>query len=381
MLYSDLKRKNETDTSSLAGDLSDVSLELSPNDIKDVCSQWKSSLTSIDLSSIDVESAFSSLVSVGVATSYIPSLKQALSKGEKSTLATINMINTVANEQSGIDQQYNSRQNGGIRSGSDNTGGGGGCPPTSSGVTATPAALDDELAVEDPVTEEELVINDEFVDDIKKLNSDSYIELMKYLGNIDGGLLPYLVDTEYASKLKEYLLASPNLSEDLKKKIMEMDENELQVTLLSIVTDESAISDVSKSIIYKYTELLSSKEGLEGFKQSDLFLQNVDRLDEVLEATYTSENVQESLLKIYDGDVEELDENLVQFLRSAVDEFCESKNIDYETLLTDSSKSEEVKEYLADLSKTLSYFKAVNSLGSEAAELLYSSLITPNVGK
>lgn len=363
-------------------DLSDVNLEISPNDIKDVCSQWKSKLASIDLSSIDVESTFDSLVSVGVATSYIPSLKLALSKGEKSTLAAINMVNYAAEEQDGLDQQYNNRQNGGFRNGALNSGGGGGGgDSTSSFENAIPAALGDELAIEDTVTEEELVINDEFVEDIKKLDSKSYIELMKYLGKADGGLLPYLVDTEYATKLKEYLLASPNLTEDLKKKIMEMDENELQVTLLSIVTDESAISDISKSIIFKYTELLSSKEGLEGFKQSDLFLQNVDKLDEILEATYTSNNIQESLLKIYDGDIKEIDENLIQFLRSAVDEFCESKNIDYESLLTDSSKSGEIKEYLTDLSKTLSYFKAVNSLGSEAAEMLYSSLITPKVSK
>ena len=145
-------------------DLSDVNLEISPNDIKDVCSQWKSKLASIDLSSIDVESTFDSLVSVGVATSYIPSLKLALSKGEKSTLAAINMVNYAAEEQNGLDQQYNNRQKSGFRNGAGNSGGGGG-DSTSSFENAIPAALGDELAVEDTVTEEELVINDEFVED------------------------------------------------------------------------------------------------------------------------------------------------------------------------------------------------------------------------
>jgi hypothetical protein len=49
--------------------------------------------------------------------------------------------------------------------------------------------------------------------------------------------------------LKEKLLASPNLSDDLKEKISAMDENELLTELTNILASGELVSDFSKTII------------------------------------------------------------------------------------------------------------------------------------
>ncbi len=378
-----IKDNKNSNTKDLSSDLSDVTLEISPKDIKEVCSQWNSKITSIDLSSIDVESVFSSLISVGVGTSYFPSLKKALAKAEKMVSSTSNLISTASQEQEGIQNYYGNRQGNNNYYGTP-TGSSGSSDSNSygsnSGITGTdfniPSALEDIPGADDEIEEEDVIINTEFIDKINELDAESYIEFMKALGNIDEGLLPYLVDSEYASKLKKYLLEAPNISDDLKKIISQMDENELQVTLLSIVTDESAITDVSKSIIYKYTTLLSEKDELKDINKSQIFLKSVDIVDKFFDTTLKSDKVQEELLKVYEGNsIEELDDFSVAFVKTAIDELCEKNNIDYETLLTDPKNADKVKKSVSDLSKSLSYFKAVNSLGDEAAVLIYDSLI------
>ena len=74
-------------------------------------STWKSSFEGSGISDINVESAFSSLVEAGVGTSYIPSLKKALSKAESSVLATINSLNQLAQNQNNNDDKWNNYNN------------------------------------------------------------------------------------------------------------------------------------------------------------------------------------------------------------------------------------------------------------------------------
>ncbi len=360
--------KNKKTKKDLSSELSDQTLETSPNNIKEICTKWKTAISSIDLSSVDVESIFAPLINVGVGTAYFPSLKQAIAKAEKSVNSTSNLVSSAAQEQSDINNQYNNQQN-------NNNYTGGNCGRRTT-TADTPINPDDIPSADDELTDEDLVVNTEFADQISKLDANSYIEFMKSLGSIDGGLLPYLVDTEYATKLKEYLLSAPNISEDLKKIIAEMDENELQVTLLSIVTNESAITDASKSIIYNYTTALSQMDKLKDIKTSQLFLKSVDIVDVLFDKELKSETIQDDLLQVYEGNsVEDLDDFSTNLVKSTIDEICKNNNIDYEMLLTDPNNLEKIKEGIADISKTLSYFKAINSLGDEAAELIYQSLI------
>lgn len=358
-------------------DLSDVTLEVDTSNLKSVCQEWESKITSIDLSSIDVTSIFAPLTNSSIGTAYIPSLKTALDKVESMILSTSRAIKEAANSQEEVDDQYKKRN----KSYSDYSDDG---KKDDKKDDDKDDDKNDDKQNEDEETKdndkEDLKVNTDFVSRIEKLDSDSYISFMTALGSISNGeLLAYVVDTKYASKLKQALLSSPNISEDLKKIISEMDENELQVTLQSILTNEKILSDYSKSIIYTYTEELAKSTNIDVLKVSKeaQFFNNVDDFFNTIDALVKSDNLQDNLLTIYDGSspVTSLSEESTNFVRIAVDKLSEKENVKYDELLTNKAHLNTIKESLTDLSKSLAYFRTVNTMGIEAAQLLLSNAL------
>lgn len=377
-------------TSSVASDptsagLSDETLELQPDNINDICTQWQSKILASDISSIDVTSVFSPLTNAGVGTTYIPSLKTALSRAESLILSVSNTIQQTVNEQTGVDQQYQNQDLGTSYIG--NYSGGGGRSKKkekSDNIQANipeigAVQLAESITTEVDNTTKNVTINTEFVDKVNKLNEESYIKFMTELGSITkGDLLGYITDTENASKLKKVLLDSANIDADLKKLISNMDENEVQVTLQSILTDKNIITDASKNIIYSYTESLSNDTNLTILKVTKeiQFFNQVDDIFNSISTLISKENLQENVLSIYDGnEVKELSPSTISFVKLAIDKIAESKKITYEDLLTDKNNEEIVKTTFNDLAKALSYFRTINTMGTDASQLLYKNVM------
>ncbi len=371
-----------------ASSLSDVTLEVEPDNINDVCSQWQSKILAANISSIDIAGTFSPLTNVGVGTAYIPSLQTAFSQAEALILSVSNTIKGAAEDQAGIDNQYQSQDQNSYRGGN-SSGGGHKSGKKTSDTTSTsisaaiptiePVEIPDDSQTGTDNTDKKVEINTDFVNRISELDATSYIKFMTALGSIaNGNLLELLVDENSASNLKKKLLESPNLDADLKKVISEMDENELQVTLQSILTSETAISDLSKSIIYNYTESLSNDTNLTILKVSKevQFFNQVDELFNTVNTLITKENLQQNLLSIYDGNgVAELGEKSVSFIKTVVESLSKMNNLTYEQLLTDKANEKKVLDSFTDLSRSLSYFRTVNTMGMEASQLLYNNLM------
>lgn len=360
--------------------------------IRQASATWKSAYQGSGISDIDVESAFSALVNAGVATAYVPSLKKALSKAENSVLQTIKTLETLSNEQEGTDNNWNNNA-------SNYTGGNRRTPSGGTTTSGTPTGTTDPSETTKK-TDKEVSVNTDFIDKVKDLSVEDYSTLMTALGSVKNDeLLSYLVDPDQATKLKEYLLKEVNLPKDLKQAVSEMDENELQLTLMSLLTDEATIPDLSKDVVYRYTEELSKRGDLSVSEMSTYFYYNVDTFSDVIDAALAGDT-QQILVDIYQGnevtddtlgklinkDLSSTDpsvaaiaksqsEAVIDFVRSSVDKICEKNNTNYETLLTDSSKKGILEEGLNDISKGLSYFKAVSSLGSEASEILFKSFV------
>lgn len=366
-------------------DLSDVTLEVEPDNINDICAKWESEVMAVDISSVDIAGTFSPLTNAGVGTSYIPSLENAFKRAETMILSVSATIKAAAEEQAGVDEQYQGQDQGNVGSyyssggGSYYSGGGSSSGGSTSGVpTIEPLEPNPDTSVDN--TDQDITVNTDFVSKINQLDAESYIEFMTVLGSISKGkLLSYITDVNCASDLKKALLETPNLDNDLKQAILQMDEKELQVTLQSILTDENVMTDISKSIIYSYTESLSQNTNIDVLKVSKemQFFNTVDDLFNSVSTLIKSENLQENLLVIYDGssDVNTISEESANFIRIAVDKICESKNVKYEEMLTDSANLNTLKSSLTDLSKGLSYFRTVNTMGSEAAQLLFKNVI------
>lgn len=363
-------------------DLSDVTLEIKTGSLTDVCNSWESSMNSIDLGSIDVKSAFKPLTDNGVGVSYIECLQNSFDAGQSLILSTSTAIKNTVEEQTGVDSKFADDYNGGggVRNpqGTNDTSKNDGTQELVSDTKVpTEEAVPDTGIPIDQIEQEKLEINKDFVDKINSLDANSYITFMTALSSIsNNNLLGLLVDENYASELKKALLASPNLSEDLKKLISEMDENEVQVSLQSILTDNINLSDTSKNIIYSYTESLSKTTNLDILKvtKEEQFFKNVDELSTAINTLLNKENFQEELLNIYDGAGE--NENIVEFARIAVDKIAEKSNTNYEDLLSNKAHEESLKNELSNLSKSLTYFKTVNGLGTEAAKIIYESAIS-----
>ena len=370
--------------------LSDVTLEIEPENLNDVCKEWESKINSIDLSSIDVASVFAPLTNEGVATAYIASLQVALSKAESSLRSISSTITTTADEQTNASQNgannnnnsYNNGSNSGglTYSGGQNSGG----YSDNSGSNSNykfqrPTVIPVSKNTTTTNKNSDVNINTEFKNQVNELDADSYIQFMTTLGSISNGhIIDDLMDLKQASKLKKTLLESPNIDEDLKIPLEEMDENELQVTLQSILTDQGAFPDMTKHIIYEYTESLSKDTNLDVLKVSKeiQFFNQVDDLFNTIESLLEKENLQANVFSVYDGDVDDqVSIDAVNFIRVTVDYIAKANDINYEELLTNKDYEGMLKEELTNIEKSLSYFRTVNTMGTEASQLLYSNVM------
>lgn len=382
-----LEKTNNGD--SISAELSDVTLEVHPDNLSDVCKEWEAKILSIDLSSIKVTTTFAPLTGEGVAASYIPSLETALSKAENTLLSISKTIKSAADQHSGVEEPTGTGTgkyyNGNNYYGNNGNNNGTGSETPTSGsdyqfeiptVITTPTTT----IVEQPT--KEVSINTEFVSKVSELDTESYVKFMTVLGTIaNGNLLGYISDVNLAPNLKKAILESPNLDPDLREIISKMDENEVQVTLQSILTDKDAITDTSKCIIYKYTEALSKDTNIDVLKVSKelQFFNQVDDLFNTISSVIVKENLQQNLLSIYDGDVgTEISIESIDFVRVAVDYLAELNNVSYEELLTNKDFEDLLKNEFEDLTKALSYFRTVNTMGTEASQLIYTNVMKDN---
>lgn len=384
---------NEETNIALDG-ISDITLEVNPTAIEDLCSQWESQVASIDLESIDAQSVYSSLMDSGVGTSYFPSLDNALLTVENAIVSTSNIIKSATQSQTEVDDRYSQNATNYGGGGSGGGGNGGGSSPTSDSLPTDSNLTDDSLVPGETIipdmstsvdnTGADLGINDEFVSSVLELDPDAYQQFMLALDNISKDeLLMYLADEGYSSNLKKVLLESPKISEDLKKIISEMDENELQVTLQSIFANKDIISDFSKNIIYNYTQALKQNLMLQNVNKGyvETFFDQVEDFYKITQSLVESENIQETLLSIYEGNYEAgtISDDQVLFYRSVIDGICESNNILYEDLLTNKSNAQLLKNSLGDINNSLVYCKLINKMGPDTSNLLFENVIKDGV--
>lgn len=370
-----------SDTSNL-NDLSDQTLETNTDAISQVCSTWSSTVASIDINSQNIESVFQPLTSVGVATSYVPSLKNALEKVESMILSASNYVKQAAEEQAEIDEnsnkkdkQYNTdtgngrRRNSNSSSSSNNNSSNNN--NNNNNNTENPTVAD--TTVDDGTTTVDI---NTIVSDINKMSYDSYIKFMTALGSITGGkLTEYVTEEKYASELKKLLLESPEITDDFKAKVKDMDAKDVQTLLRNILVNKDGISDLSKTVINKYTESASEKAEITAASKGKGFYDDVDVIYNELSSTLSKDaNISDLLQEIYDGSNPEVSDKTMNFVRTAVDELASSKNMTYNELLSSSNESM-LKTEMESLSKSLAYFRTVNTLDSETASRIYQVVI------
>lgn len=379
-------------TDSTASNLSDTTLEINPTGIDDACSFWNQKIASENIESINVESAFEALTSQGVATAYIPSLKNAL--GQVTTLATkiSSTIENAKNEQVSVDEaaknknestytsySYTSTRSSSGSSGSKGSSGssssgsrGGSSSRSSGGYSGGGATSSSNASSSVNNNDKNIEINTGAVKALNNMDYANYDVFLKGLTSIISGnatLEVYLQDERYADVLKEKLSSIQGLSSDIKQVIASMDPKTLQLTLQNWYTDTSVVTDTTKSVVYNYTEALAKNSNIsinEFIKKSGKdVVSSFEDAHNTIDKMIKTGTVQEDLLNIYDGNnISDKKETTVALVRNIIDEVAKKNNTSSETILTDANKSETLKTEMTKISRSLAYVKSLNSLSS-----------------
>lgn len=378
-------------TDSTASNLSDTTLEINPTGIDDACSFWNQKIASENIESINVESAFEALTSQGVATAYIPSLKNAL--GQVTTLATkiSSTIENAKNEQVSVDEaaknknestdtsSYAPARSSGGSSGSKESSSstssgsrGSSSSRSSDGYSGGGATSSSNASSSVNNNDKNIEINTDAVKALNNMDYANYDVFLKGLTSIISGnatLEVYLQDERYADVLKEKLSSIQGLSSDIKQVIASMDPKTLQLTLQNWYTDTSVVTDTTKSVVYNYTEALAKNSNIsinEFIKKSGKdVVSSFEDAHNTIDKMIKTGTVQEDLLNIYDGNnISDKKETTVALVRNIIDEVAKKNNTSSETILTDANKSETLKTEMTKISRSLAYVKSLNSLSS-----------------
>ncbi len=366
------------DDASALSELSDQTIEVDPDNIRDICTTWSNKVASANISSINVESAFQPLTNVGVATAYIPSLKNALEKVEGMLLSVSNYVKTAADEQEEVDtdssnkeKKYSNRDSDGTgnrnnNNNHNNNNNNNGDPVSTEPPTVADTDVDN--------TKEDIDINT-VMSDINKLTYESYLKFMTALGTITGGkLTEYLTTKEYAETLKNLILNSPEIPDSFKATVKDMNAVDVQTLLQQILSNKDNITDTNKNIIKNYVESKNGQAEITAAAKGKGFYDDVDVIyNEMNTIMSKDEKLSDLLLEVYDGGTDVSDETM-DFLRASVDELAKENNMTYNELLSGTNEGL-IRDKMESLSKSLSYLRTVSTLDSSISSQIYNVVI------
>ena len=364
-----------SNSNSLDGVLSDVTIDIQIDSLNDICASWNQRIFGIDLDSVKVSEIFSPLLECGVAVSYIPSLESALKQATSLVNSVNNIIKTAGDDQVAVDD--NSYNFTGTISSSGNFSYKGNSYSASSSSNPSTSVDNSNLNLE---------INTDMIQAINHLDFESYISFMRSLSSIvttEESLTTYFSNSAYADILKEKLMNISSLPDNIKTIISDMDPKTLQVTLYSLITDSTVVTDISKSIMYNYLESLAKSSNLsmnELLKDRSSLVSiftDMGSVSSVLNNSIINKTVASDLLNIYDGNsLQNTSNNTVLMVRELVEEIAEKKNITVESLLTESANSNYLNESITEAGKAYQYVSNVGYTDLNTASSILTNIFT-----
>ena len=335
---------------------SDETLKVNSTNLVDTCNEWKNKVSSIDLSSIDVSSTFSALIDLGIGTSYFSSLQTALTRADKLATNISTLIDMSATDQEEVDdnnaQEASDNSYGNAKYDRDSSSDSGSSAASSVAdssagtYTADNSSEDTSINSDNETQENSLDTSEEeeVVTALEELNeSKTTIELI-----------------EEDSVIKNTLLESQYISDDLKEKIATMDENEIKTELSNILESSDLLSDFSKSIIQIFDNDLKNN-----FEEATV-VDSASSISKVYELISKESNFQEQIKEIYLGStlIEEVDDSVITFTRSYVNLLASTYNVSYEDILNDSKYQEVLLDGIEDIKESFYLISLSNEMSN-----------------
>ena len=375
--------------------MADSTLVLNTTNMSTVCSNYKSKVSSIDLASVDVTSMFEPFTSVGVLTSYVPSLKEALQSITDNCTSLISILENLVATQSTIDQgtesgagtnyfsDYGGSSSSGGYSGSSGSSGGGGSSYSSSGGGQTTSTDNGQstISINNPTVEQPTT----------SLATDS--GFMQSLISIASTSPTALTSEDRASYLKELLKIKNQNNSQVLEVIESIDPTTLQTYLKSILNGELPITNVAQSVTFDILESIAKERNIElteliTTENVDDIRQKVEEMSDEYMTLFSSNNLSTELLSIYDGVAEGKTDSFISSVRTAVDMIAINKDISSESLLAEEQYEPYLKEEIGKVTEALSeirlmstksnseFVEALTTLFSENAEVFTDAATT-----
>lgn len=186
-----------------------------------------------------------------------------------------------------------------------------------------------------------------------------------------------------ADKIKQMLLDSPNVPQEFKDQIKDVDSKVVRKFIEEVLKGKHPeifdLNAVNLTIIHRYLEQVARDNGItvdqliSDPKYTELLMTTLKGFGNITElfkelAKLPPEDFQAILLKVYDGDgTSELPAEDTDIVRSFVDFIAEETEITYEELLTDKEYAEELRNAAASFGKASTFFKATSKFSEEGA--------------
>ena len=329
-------------------------MQIDTGRISSICSTFKSSVSTIDLGSVDVAGAFEPFTSQGILTGYVSSLKEALSSISENCTNIAGILEGLAGTQETIDQTgTNAGETNFFNTGNRSSGGGGG---GGGGYHSTGANNGNSTV--------ELKSTDTTKSELSSLMSS---ELLEKLLSILTSSSTAITDEERASYLKELLKLKMQDSKELSDIIESMDPSELQAYLKKIYNGELAINDATVSITYDILEAIakSNNSTIEEFikvENMDTIRSKVEELSQEYITLFNSNDLRSELQNIYDGtNIDGKSEDFVKSVRTTLDLIAVNNDTTADALLMEDSNTATLKTEIGKISETLGQLRVMST--------------------
>lgn len=313
--------------------LSDKDIVLNVSSINDLCSTWKSRVSSLDLSSDRVTSSFQVFTSYGILDNYIVSLATAINSVISAINQISNSINATKDQQLNIDNVYSAYS---ASNSSNYSASNGSNSNVSVGSTGNNNEYD--LSVDANIAFDSLEIQDYTIMALLLSSVTSFSE-----SNLDAMLNNDSILTE----IKTRLLSFSNVSDELKELLLNMDNATFKQSLKSIVVNNKVtlINKNSIAFLYTYLTTLASVSGqdinslVDDPLNRDILYDEINYFNTAIDYISSISDkgddfVKAELFSIYDGNgIASKDTNVVSSVRSLIEVLSRSNNITSEKLL------------------------------------------------
>lgn len=354
-------------------------MSINTTEINNICSEFNSKVSSIDLGSIDVAGAFEPLTSQGILTSYVSSLKDALTSISENCTNISSILSNLASTQEGIDDAGKKNADTtyfGNDTGNGNGNGNGNGSSTSGNHSTGTNNGNSSVGVQ----------SGEGSNSQSELNEIATTTALETLLSILSTSPTAITSEERASYLKELLkLKLQGSNAELAEVIESMDPTELQAYLKKIYNGELVINDATVSVTYDILERISKETNIEltelvSEENIDTIREKVEEMSQEYITLFNSNNLQQDLQSIYDGTgVEGKDEDFVSSVRTIIDVIAINEETTGDQLLLEAGNVDTLKTEIGKVTESLGQLRIMSAGSNDEFISALNNIFSVNV--